>query len=115
MLHAFRTSEEKHHLKYSGSPGDGESKSYSAVVHSIHADSSVMQIYVNIVKLEWTCSETYCKLLFDNVSELKSTQLREGGKSYKWIRGVAGLTGKSIRKIQGHYGGAIQGNVWRRR
>ena len=35
------------------------------------------------------------------------------------IRGVTGLTRKSIRKIPGHYGGAIQGDVgdagkWRR-
>ena len=51
------------------------------------------------------------KLLFDNVSELKSTPFTEGGKSYKGIRGVAGLTRKSIRKIPGHYGGAIQGDV----
>ncbi len=51
------------------------------------------------------------KLLFDNVSEIKSTQFREGRKGYKWIRGVAGLTRKSIRKILGHYGRAIQGNL----
>ena len=50
-------------------------------------------------------------LLFDNVSELKSTQFREGGKSYKGIRGVAGLARKSIRKIPGHYSSGIQGNV----
>ena len=49
--------------------------------------------------------------MFDNVSELKSTQFREGRKSYKGIRGVAGLTRKSIRNAPGHYGGAIQGNV----
>ncbi len=57
--------------------------------------------------------------MFDNVSELKSKQFREGRKSYKGIRGVAGLTRKSIRKIPGHYGRAIRGNVgdtgkWRR-
>ena len=71
-----------------------------------------MQMYVNIVELE---------LLFDNVSELKSTQFREGRKSYKGIRCVAGLTWKSIRKIPGDYGRAIRGNLgdagtmsWRR-
>ena len=53
------------------------------------------------------------------VSELKSTEFREGRKSYKGIRGVAGLTRKSIRKIPGDYGRAIRGNLsdageWRR-
>ena len=52
------------------------------------------------------------KLLFDYVSELKSTQFREEKElQNKWIRGVAGLTRKSIRKIPGHYGCAIRGNV----
>ena len=69
-----------------------------------------MQMYVNIVKLE---------LLFDNISELKSTQFREGRKRYKGIRGVAALTRKSIRKLPGDYGRAIRGNLgdagkWRR-
>ena len=36
--------------------------------------------------------------MVDNVYELKSTQFREGRNSYKGIRGVAGLTRKSIRK-----------------
>ena len=52
------------------------------------------------------------KLLFDYVSELKSTQFREEKElQNKGIRGVAGLTRKSIRKIPGHYGRAIRGNV----
>ena len=32
-------------------------------------------------------------------------------RSYKGIGGGAGLTRKCIRTIQGHYGGAIRGNV----
>ena len=40
------------------------------------------------------------KLLFDNVSELKSTQFREGWKSYKGIRGVAGFDKEVHKKIR---------------
>ena len=72
-----------------------------------------MQMYVNIVCEHWSghVQKHIGKLLFDNVSELKSTQFREGRKSYKGIRGVAGLTRTSIRKIPGDYGRAIRGNV----
>ena len=31
--------------------------------------------------------------------------------SYKGIGGASGLTKKAIKLIQGHYGGAIRGNV----
>ena len=52
------------------------------------------------------------KRLIDKVAEMKSKPFREGGgRSYKGIGGAAGLTRKAIRQIQGHYGGAIRGNV----
>lgn len=50
------------------------------------------------------------KRLIDKVAEMKSKPFR-GGRSYKGIGGAAGLTRKAIRQIQGHYGGAIRGNV----
>ena len=51
---------------------------------------------------------SYCLIMSLNESQ----HSLETGKSYKTgIRGVAGLTRKSIRKIPGHYGRAIRGNV----
>ena len=109
MLHAFRRSEQQYNLEYSGYLGDEDSKSYSAVARAdppVYAD-------VNIVKLE-CCGHVQKRMgkrLIDKVSELKSKQYKEGGRGYKGIGGAAGLTRKCIRKIQGHYGGAIRGNV----
>ena len=51
------------------------------------------------------------KRLLDKLAELMSKQFKEGRKSYRGIGGAAGLTKKAIKVIQGHYGGAIRGNV----
>ena len=109
MLRVFRRSEEKHNLKYSGYLGDGDSKSFSAVANvdpPVYTD-------VEIVKLE-CCGHVQKRMgkrLLDKVVELKSKRFKEGRKSYKGIGGAGGLTKKAIKVIQGHYGGAIRGNV----
>ena len=99
----------RHNLKYSGYLGDGDSKSFSAVANvdpPVYTD-------VEIVKLE-CCGHVQKRMgkrLLDKVAELKSKRFKEGRKSYKGIGGAGGLTKKAIKVIQGHYGGAIRGNV----
>ncbi|KAI0222586.1 hypothetical protein LSAT2_026167, partial [Lamellibrachia satsuma] len=66
-----------------------------------------------IAKLE-CCGHVHKRMgkrLLDKVAELKSKRFKEGRKSYKGIGGAGGLTKKAIKVIQGHFGGAIRGNV----
>ena len=42
---------------------------------------------------------------------LQTNKQTENGNTYKGIGGVGRLSQKAIKAIQGHYGGAIRGNV----
>ena len=106
----FRRSEERHHLRYRGYLGDGDAKSFSTVSK---AAPPVYGAGCQVEKLE-CCGHVQKRMgkrSIDEVAELKSSVHSEGGKKFKGIGGAAGLTRKAIKSIQGHYGGAIWGNV----
>ena len=110
MLTIFRRSEELHQLRYRGYLGDGDSKSFATVSK---AAPPVYGTDCQVEKLE-CCGHVQKRMgkrLIDKVAELKSSVHSEGGKKFKGIGGAAGLTRKAIKSIQGHYGGAIRGNV----
>lgn len=50
------------------------------------------------------------KKLMDKVAECKGKVYEENGKKYKGIGNAGRLTTRAIKRIQGHYGGAIRKN-----
>ena len=113
MENIFRRSEDMHGLKYSGYLGDGDSKSYKCVAE---ADPPVYED-VEIIKLE-CCGHVQKRMgkrLLDKVTQCKSKSYEydQNGKKKK-VKGIGGagkLTKAAIKRIQGHYGGAIRKNV----
>ena len=109
MLTIFRRSEQQYGLKYTGYLGDGDSKSF----HTVHTADPTIYRGKEIRKLE-CCGHVQKRMgkrLMDKVKECKSKKFEEHGKKYTGIGGRAGLTMKQIKRIQGHYGGAIRANV----
>ncbi|XP_059166973.1 uncharacterized protein LOC131949201 [Physella acuta] len=105
----FRRSEQLYNLKYTNYLGDGDSKSYKQIAEA------VPPIYegTSITKLE-CCGHVQKRMgkkLLDKVAENKNVSFTEGGKKYKGIGGKDRLTKVAIKRIQGHYGGAIRSNV----
>ncbi|XP_059163145.1 uncharacterized protein LOC131946415 [Physella acuta] len=109
ILKIFQRSQEKYGLNYVGYLGDGDSKSYKTV-----ADADP-EIYTgkSITKYE-CCGHVQKRMgrrLMDKVSECKGKLYKENGKQYKGIGGAGRLTQSAIKRIQGHYGGAIRKNA----
>jgi hypothetical protein len=115
MVAAFRQSEDTRGLVYEKYLGDGDSKSYAAVakadppIYRAH-DGSALQID----KLE--CCGHVQKRMGANLLACVSANTgkkfkNDDGKEVSGIGGKGALTKVAVKVIQGHYGGAIRGNV----
>ena len=104
----FRRSEEQYGLKYVKYLGDGDSKGFKVVAE---ADPPIYE-GVTIEKLE-CCGHVQKRMgkrLIDKVAQCKSKEYQIGDKKMKGIGGAGKLTKVAIKRIQGHYGGAIRKN-----
>jgi hypothetical protein len=104
MLALFKHSRKEWGLDYTLHLGDGDSKAFAAV-----RDASAYKVE----KLE-CCGHVQKRMgkrLMDKVSSNKSKTFSHNGKNYKGIGGAGRLNQKAIKRIQGHYGGAICGHA----
>ena len=108
IFKCFKRSQEKYDLTYTGYLGDGDCKSYKAVAE---ANPPIYPLK-NIRKLE-CCGHVQKRMgkrLMDKTNECKGKVYVENGKKYTGIKGAGRLTISAIKRIQGHYGGAIRNN-----
>lgn len=103
MKNIFRRADTERGLKYTKYLGDGDSKAYLAVAETMPYEIEKLECCGHIQK-------RMGKRLMDKVTEYKNTQFVDGGKKFKGIGGVGRLSQKAIKRIQGHYGGAIRAN-----
>ncbi|GFR58719.1 phenolphthiocerol synthesis polyketide synthase type I Pks15/1 [Elysia marginata] len=102
----FKISQELYGMRYTGYLGDGDSKSYKT---EAEADPPVYHD-VGIEKFE-CCGHVQKRMgkrLLDKISQTKGKVFQHSNKKVKGI----GDAGKgAVKRIQGHYGGAIRKNV----
>ena len=109
MVKIFRRSEELYGMRYTGYLGDGDSKSFRTVAE---ADPPVYKD-VGIQKLE-CCGHVQKRMgkrLLDKINQCKGKVYQHGNKKVKGIGGAGKLTKAAVKRIQGHYGGAIRNNI----
>lgn len=108
MEQIFRRSAATRKLQYTGYLGDGDSKSFALV------SGAQPQIYdTDIEKLE-CCGHVQKRMgkrLMDKVKQCKHKIYVHEGKKVTGIGGARKLSQKAIKRIQGHYGGAIRANT----
>ncbi|ELU04515.1 hypothetical protein CAPTEDRAFT_218535 [Capitella teleta] len=101
MKAIFGRSRVERKLDYVNYLGDGDSKAFAAVRDAAPYPVNKLECCGHVQK-------RMGKRLMDKVSQLKSTSFKHAGKSVKGIGGAGKLTQKAIKRIQGHYGGAIR-------
>ncbi|KAK6967885.1 hypothetical protein BgiMline_027735 [Biomphalaria glabrata] len=108
MLAIFNRSAIHNGLKYVNYLGDGDSKSFKTVAEA----TPPVYDSIEIKKLECCghIQKRMDKKLMDKVAECKGKVYEENGKKYKGIGNAGRLTTRAIKRIQGHYGGAIRKN-----
>ena len=108
ILKIFQRSQEQYNLKYLGYLGDGDSKSFKTV-----AEAEPPIYPGKIIKKLECCGHVQKRMgrrLIDKRDECKGKMYVENGKQFKGIGGKGRLTQSAIKRIQGHYGGAIRSN-----
>ena len=108
MGRIFKRSEVRHGLKYATYLGDGDSKSYKFVSE---ADPPIYDIPIEKIECCGHVQKRIGKRLFDKVNECRGKVYTVDKKKIKGIGGAGKLTKAAIKRIQGHYGGAIRKNV----
>ena len=104
MSAIFGRSRQERGLDYSHYLGDGDSKAFSAVQSSAPYPVDKLECCGHVQK-------RMGKRLMDTVAANKGkTFIDAKGKKSKGIGGAGKLTQKAIKRIQGHYGGAIRSN-----
>lgn len=109
MKRIFERSEESYNLKYVGYLGDGDSKSFKFV-----ADADPPIYGEDVVEKLECCGHVQKRMgkrLMDKVAQCKSKEYVVGKKKVRGIGGAGKLTKVAIKRIQGHYGGAVRKNV----